>query len=127
MNEKTGPEWLQEIERRTEKATKEPWKSWDKVEGCPIVHIYLDDQGRRTTAFLAHCNSATLPNSDNSDFIARARTDVPRLLTHIRELRGALADAVRCANTDCAECNARGTDPVARADVLLSREGPPEA
>jgi hypothetical protein len=47
-----------------------------------VVYQYRDEQGRHCTAFVAVCESTTLPNEANALLIAAA----PELLTALKEL-----------------------------------------
>ena len=51
-----------------------------------VVHVYRDEQGRRTTEFLATCDSTTAPNDANVELFALA----PDLAAEVLRLREAL-------------------------------------
>lgn len=66
---------LKAIEQRAEKATKGPWYT----AGLWTV-LSEKDSGQMVATM------CRLDYEENSNFIAHARTDIPRLLSHIREL-----------------------------------------
>jgi hypothetical protein len=80
----------------TGKHTPGPWKARKAgeltVEGSAtkfpnhVVYEYKDNLGRRCTAFVAHCDSATLENEANARLIAAA----PELLTELQKARDEL-------------------------------------
>jgi hypothetical protein len=87
-------EQIAEIEQRAKKATPGPWKVVEKGDTIKSVAV---------TTFAVAWNPQEMicpnmsPKTGNADFIARARTDIPALLEHIRELEAQLAKEKRRA------------------------------
>lgn len=76
--------YLQEVKSRCERATKGPWFGFED-HGVDIVK-----EGSSTLKiFETGCNCCTSNelSESNAAFIAQARTDVPRLLGIIKDLR----------------------------------------
>lgn len=77
------PQWLEEIEDRTNKATAGPWikNTHDKLEeGCLCLSCYETDGWQVDTSL------TTLPCEIEQDanFIAHSRTDVPKLIKALK-------------------------------------------
>lgn len=79
----TGEQWLAEIEARANAATAGPWctDSWEIYQGTeymPGISQWIGETCRGTTSM----------EQDRADaaFVAAARTDVPALVTEVREL-----------------------------------------
>ncbi len=79
MAKTLSDEMLDEIERRSNRATPGPWKSYverrDHISGSDFI---------MTTAEDIYLTGATV---EDQDFIAHARQDVPLLLSEVRRLR----------------------------------------
>jgi hypothetical protein len=89
---------LDAIEKRADAATEGPWFASDfgySGEGEPssiVVHQgKFDWQSIRDGEFVASMPTWDRQESDDADFIAQARTDVPALVARIRELESATA------------------------------------
>ncbi|HEU4454906.1 MAG TPA: hypothetical protein VFR81_17720 [Longimicrobium sp.] len=82
------PEELDEIEERCRRASPGPWISYiegrDQSSGSSFIMTGPDGSGEDI-----EMSGAT---TDDQDFIAHARQDVPRLLAEVRRLRARLAD-----------------------------------
>jgi hypothetical protein len=72
------PGWLQEIRDRADKATPGPWEA-------------LDYSGVVTGTT---CDVRYVPENPDAQFIAHARTDVPRLIALVGEMAEKLEGAV---------------------------------
>ena len=72
------PGWLQEIRDRADKATPGPWEA-------------LDYSGVVTGTT---CDVRYVPENPDAQFIAHARTDVPRLIALVGEMAERLEGAV---------------------------------
>jgi hypothetical protein len=74
-----GDEELAAIALRAERATRGPWRSfvegWDAMSGSSFIMTEGED------IYLSGCTA------EDQDFIAAARSDVPKLVTEIRRLR----------------------------------------
>ena len=84
---------VEAISLRVNAATKGPWTNRRSIEPeipATIVNIYYDEQGRRCTRFVAVCNGHGCESDSDAIFIAAARTDVPALIAHVRELEARL-------------------------------------
>ena len=77
-------EELEEIEQRCLRARKGPWKSFiegrDHVSGCSFIRVD-NDANPDDDIELTGATDA------DQDFIAHARTDIPKLVTAIRTLK----------------------------------------
>jgi hypothetical protein len=71
------------ISERAEKATAGPWEN-DETD---IMGIWPDDGSIGMIAV----SLMNPPNFENAEFIAHARTDIPKLLAHVAELEAKLA------------------------------------
>jgi predicted oxidoreductase len=73
-------EELRAIQERCDKASPGPWKAWvegrDHVAGSSMIQTSAED---------IEMTGAT---TEDYDFIAHARSDVPALLAEVRRLRG---------------------------------------
>jgi hypothetical protein len=91
---------------RTGKYTPGPWKARKAgeltVEGSAtkfpnhVVYEYKDNLGRRCTAFVAHCDSATLENEANARLIAAAPELLEALKECLPQIRWASIHGSRC-------------------------------
>lgn len=92
MDELTDDE-LDAIEARSSAATPSPWWSWvegrDGVAGDTFIGRGLD--GARHPDLYLSTDPGERVSSEDHDFIAAARQDVPRLVAEVRRLRGLLA------------------------------------
>lgn len=91
---------LDAIEKRADAATDGPWFASDfghsgESEPSSIVvhHGKFNWQSIRDGEFVASM-PASWVGSDDADFIAQARTDVPALIARIRELEAATASVI---------------------------------
>lgn len=62
--------------------TPGPWTARSKAGRPHVVAIYQDEQNRRCTAFVAICDSTTLPNAENAQLISAA----PDLLAALKAM-----------------------------------------
>lgn len=74
-----------------EKHTPGPWECWPSQQ--VVVRRCRDEQGRRVTHFLAHCNSATQDNVANARLMAAAPEMAERLERYEEGLKTILAHA----------------------------------
>ena len=102
------PEEIAEIRARESKATPEPWTA-DTVEphDC-VVWGPTDEDGIiiNVGAPLARVSDMYKSNRHNTRFIASARTDIPRLLSHIEAMEvenTKLKEELAVLNKDLAE------------------------
>ena len=77
------PERLAELEALAEKATPGEWSARDNA----VKVVWTNPQGKRCTAYVAECNSATEDNPAHAKLIAAARTAIPELIAALREER----------------------------------------
>ena len=78
------PAWLREIRDRADKATKGPWDVvWEDGE----AYVFRNRNWDRSWV-------ASAATSDDTAFIAHARTDVPRLIEMVAEMAERLGQAV---------------------------------
>jgi hypothetical protein len=88
------PEELKAIEARCEAATPGPWVATISPDGtvAMVDHATLRSDDADEPLMIASCD--VIGNLDNdADFIAAARTDIPRLLATIEEMAGEVAQA----------------------------------
>lgn len=89
-------EQLQEIEARCEAASDGPWATFP--EEHDFIHQGRDKYGRLSASIMMEkeqCKFAECSFSWDAVFIAHARTDIPALLAHIRELEAEKAHRER--------------------------------
>lgn len=80
---------LEQIRQRLRAASPGPWCHREGfIETCTDPSVLLSVTMKRSEAGLS-----ALPSWENAEFIAHARTDVPRLLAEIERLRGILAQS----------------------------------
>ena len=80
------PEELKEIDKRATEATPAPWRV-NQIAGYTVDQIHACSEGEPFSN-QNYVATAEGPNySKDAVFIAHARTDVPALLAHIRELQ----------------------------------------
>jgi len=76
---------LLDIEKRCERARKGPWKSWvegrDHSSGSSFIEV----------CGISHADDIELTGAtdEDQDFIAQARSDIPRLIAALRNLKAA--------------------------------------
>lgn len=92
-------EQLAAIERRAEAATKGPWEWYN---GCSYWRLGIaGDQSKHDAVIRPYTADDRHPELEcgehNRGFIAEARTDIPRLLAHIRELEARVHKEHLCA------------------------------
>ena len=94
------------IKARAEIATPGPWKTW----GMSVLADPVGDSNLDTAILVARTsyrNANGHPRTNDADFIAAARTDVPALLAEIERLRGEVLNAREvdglnvCRNLGC--------------------------
>lgn len=80
---------LAEIQEYCEKAIPAPWYYSNKSEtGSPKGFVFTDDEVCITPVVALWKHSGVKKN--NGEFIARSRTDLPRLVAYVKKLREAL-------------------------------------
>ena len=94
------------IRARADAATGGPWKTWAmQVLADPVGDSNLDTAIH--VAGTSYRNAQGRPRTNDADFIAAARTDVPDLLAEIERLRGEVLNAREvdglnvCRNLGC--------------------------
>jgi len=101
------PVWLQEVRDRADKATEGPWDMvWEDGE----AYVFRGRNWNREWV-------ASAATSDDTAFIAHARTDVPRLV----ELVGEMAEQLECliprgCDIECEDCMRRERERYDRCD-----------
>ena len=97
---------LDVIRARADAATSGPWKLW----GMSVLADPVGDSNLDTAIHVAdtsYRNAQGKLRTNDADFIARARTDVPDLLAEVERLRGEVLNAREvdglnvCRNLGC--------------------------
>ena len=117
MTDRLTDEDLKEIRERAEKATDGPWQ-WEPVhprepEEVLYQHVRAGATAVCETSHFEHFLAPTAEDEDafirgrkgkseETHFIAHARTDIPRLLDEVERLRAELAPV------DCPHCDGKG-------------------
>lgn len=100
---------LEAIERRSAKATEGPWrKTMDILQGGGCISTRNED------LFKSYANPPTIQTSQDCDFIASARDNVPRLVAEVRALRRELEQEHRWRDA----CNLKAEELVVEIDRL---------
>ena len=69
---------LDEIKKRCEKATKEPWRDCKSIHGSKYRYVQIGKDEMYTTLEM---------KPDDARFIAHARTDIPALVAEVKRLQ----------------------------------------
>jgi hypothetical protein len=95
VHEPITPEYLNEIEERTNAATKGPWEvtQWAETNNVTIDSTGIDPDEPLWLASLGPC----VHGVHDATFIAHSRTDLPRLTAEVRRLRAALFEIAAAA------------------------------
>lgn len=87
---------LAAIEARCQAASPEPWKSFvegrDHWGGDDFIRVSDRDEEPDMYVSRATADGLQPASSEDLDFIAAARQDIPRLVAEVRRLRGRLSD-----------------------------------
>ena len=85
---------LNEIEARANAAPDGPWEAeFYNPSAPPYFYGYVIGDSNQTTILKTQSGS----HEETARFVAHARTDVPKLLTEVRRLRGLLKDVEKMA------------------------------
>lgn len=87
MSEHLTDAELDEIEARAEKATEGPWVAECGSSNSPCIDFVLTENIDPRLDDRASIAETYTDEAENADFIASARTDVPRLVAEVRRLR----------------------------------------
>ena len=118
MTDPMTPEYLAEIEARANAATEEPWiAEYSKEQGCCVI----PHDAHSTREAVAVCRLYL--RAFDAEFIAHARTDVPRLVAEAKRLQAAVervrelhAGKAYAQGPDyCDECEHKWPCPTIRA------------
>ena len=90
----TANDRLAEIQARAEKATDGPWRHSVERERYETAHYVRHGEGEHLAVFTGNYSGA----SEDGEFIAHARTDVPALAAALEEALDACAE-IRVNNT----------------------------
>lgn len=109
-------EKLTQIRERAERATPGPWTVELSDEDCHGV--YRIPEIRNLICYEPDRRKADLFEKQNAEFIAAARTDVPRLVAALKTSLSRLGDCCICENTNqCWACRSL-------ADITRIMEAP---
>lgn len=70
--------WLDEIDEREKKANPGPWEPDENAKVTPLFPAVVTENGKKAICLVGY--------SKDLQFIAQARTDIPRLSKRVREL-----------------------------------------
>ena len=114
---------LEEIKKRAKAATKGPWANYERVKhiardqnGGLAIRLDVPDESGEEWEPLWDGYDMLFPCSEDVDFIAHARTDIPELLAELERLRAWIeafggSDDVLMAQRHVAFRDVLGGDP----------------
>ena len=105
----TAADRLDEIEARADAATTAPWSHClDELRNRTAVHRIGSSEVNTDVAFTYRNRDGRGPGMQDAEFIAHARTDVPRLVAALRAVLDLHQPFPGCGDGRCDECEPVG-------------------